>query len=90
MNTTNLENTQPLNKQAKKVIISLNPKAGSGPSGQLAAELRNILNSRGFEAEVETDLPSIVSKAKLAVAENNLRCVVGVGGDGTQEEIQNN
>ena len=89
MNTTNLENTQPLNKQAKKVIISLNPKAGSGPSGQLAAELRNILNSRGFEAEVETDLPSIVSKAKLAVAENNLRCVVGVGGDGTQTLMLN-
>ena len=89
MNTTNLENTQPLNKQAKKVIISLNPKAGSGPSGQLAAELRNILNSQGFEAEVETDLPSIVSKAKLAVAENNLRCVVGVGGDGTQTLMLN-
>ena len=48
MNTSNLDDTQPLNNQAKTVIISLKPKDGKGPSGQLAAELREILNSGQF------------------------------------------
>ena len=46
-------------------------------------------SSRGFEAEVETDLATIISKAKSAVADGSLRCVVGVGGDGTQTLMLN-
>lgn len=89
MNTSNLDDTQPLNDNAKKVIISLNPNAGSGPSGQVAKRLCEILNSKGFEAEVETDLKTIISKAKTAVDDGSLRCVVGVGGDGTQTLMLN-
>ena len=89
MNTQNLDDTQPLYEDARKVIISLNPKAGSGPSGKLAEQLRQILHERGFDAEIETDLPTIISKAKSAVDEQSLRCVVGVGGDGTQTLMLN-
>ena len=89
MNTQLLDDTQPLDDHARKVIISLNPKAGSGPSAQLAEQLKQLLDDRGFDAEIETDLSTIISKAKLAVAEQRLRCVVGVGGDGTQTLMLN-
>ena len=89
MNTSILDDTQPLNENAIKVIISLNPKAGSGPSGQVAKQLCEILISRGFDAVVETDLATIISQAESAVTDGSLRCVVGVGGDGTQTLMLN-
>ena len=62
MNTQILDDTQPLDDHARKVIISLNPKAGSGPSAQLAEQLKQILDDRGFDVEIETDLSTIISK----------------------------
>ncbi len=81
--------TEPLNTEAKHVIISLNPRAGSGPSRESAEQLREILIAHGLEAEVETNLQQIVAKATTAISDGSLRCVVGVGGDGTQTLLLN-
>ncbi|MBK94934.1 MAG: hypothetical protein CMJ79_04365 [Planctomycetaceae bacterium] len=87
--TPAITSTESIDNAAKRVIISLNPKAGSGPSGQLAQQLQEILTQQGYDALLETDLKTVVALAQNAVASNSLRCVVGVGGDGTQTLLLN-
>lgn len=78
-----------INADARRVIISLNPKAGSSSSSDLAHTLADILQSRGFQAEVETDI-SIIKQLSVEYHDaGTLRAVVGVGGDGTQSLLLN-
>ncbi len=78
-----------INANARRVIISLNPKAGRRSSSDLAYRLADILQSRGFQAEVETDIATIKQLSDEYHDAGILRAVVGVGGDGTQSLLLN-
>jgi len=74
---------------AKKVIISVNPKAGRTSPMLRAEELRDRLRDMRFEAELTTDLAEVTEKAERYFKNGELRTLVGVGGDGTAAELVN-
>lgn len=78
-----------ISPSAKKVIISVNPKAGRTSPMLRAEELRDRLNQAGCEAEVATDLDVVTDKARRWHSAGELRALVGVGGDGTAAELVN-
>ena len=80
---------QSIDPAARFVLISLNPQAGHGPSGELAKKLAAILEDRGFQAVVETDIDQIQLIAEQKQACGELRTVISVGGDGTLSLLLN-
>jgi len=78
------QNTDPC-----KVIISLNPTAGPTPVEGEIERLLAILDRRGFEPEVLTNLDEVAIEANRMHAEGTLRALVSVGGDGTVAELVN-
>lgn len=74
---------------ARKVIISVNPKAGRTSPMLRAEELRDRLLGMRFEAELATDLAEVTEKAEQYYRNGELRVLVGVGGDGTAAELVN-
>ena len=81
--------TQSIDTAARFVLISLNPKAGRGSSGELAKKLAAILDDRGFQAVIETDIDQIQLIAAEKQASGELRTVISVGGDGTLSLLLN-
>jgi diacylglycerol kinase (ATP) len=80
---------QTIDPAARFILISLNPQAGSGPSGELANKLAAILDDRGFQVVVETDIEQVQSIASQKQANGDLRTVISVGGDGTLSLLLN-
>jgi diacylglycerol kinase family enzyme len=80
---------QSIDPAARFVLISLNPKAGRGSSGGLAKKLAAILDDRGFQAVIETDIDQIQFIAAEKQASGDLRTVISVGGDGTLSLLLN-
>ena len=80
---------QSINPAARFVLISLNPKAGRGSSGELVKKLATILADRGFQAVIETDIEQIQLIASEKQASGELRTVISVGGDGTLSLLLN-
>jgi len=74
---------------AKKILISVNSKAGRKSPVLRAEELQGRLNQQGFFAELETNLDSVSEKAEEYHKNGELRALVGVGGDGTAAELVN-
>ena len=74
---------------AKKVIISVNPKAGRTSPMLRAEELRDRLRGMQFDAELATDLAEVTEKAEQYHRNGELRVLAGVGGDGTAAELVN-
>jgi len=75
--------------ESKRVILALNPHAGSRSTRHLVDELAELLASRGLAAEIVTDREELGAKAAEYQAAGTLRTVVGIGGDGTQCEVAN-
>ena len=73
-----IHETETISDEARHVVISLNPKAGRGPSRKLAEQLRDILCTRGYHVHLETDLATVVSLSKEHLKAGTLRCVVGL------------
>ncbi|MDR2757369.1 MAG: hypothetical protein LBC20_16865 [Planctomycetaceae bacterium] len=73
----------------RKVIISVNPKAGRSSPMLRAKELSDRLKEKKFSVELLTDLEEVTEKAKIFHADGELRVVVGVGGDGTAATLVN-
>lgn len=73
----------------EQVLISVNPKAGAGPSRSRAEQLVEILSKHGLKARIETDLDQIGTEACKLASLGKLRALVGVGGDGTATELAN-
>lgn len=71
------------------VIISVNPKAGRRSPMLRAEELQRLLQKKGLEVELLTDLCEVAAKAKSLHSEKRLRALVGVGGDGTAATLVN-
>ncbi|MDR1493646.1 MAG: hypothetical protein LBT05_13125 [Planctomycetaceae bacterium] len=78
-----------ISPEAKKVIISVNPKAGRASPTLRAEELRDRLRAMRFDAELATDLSEVTEKANRYFRDGDLRVLVGVGGDGTAAELVN-
>ncbi len=76
-------------KDAQYVLISVNPKAGRKSPRIRAERLQQALNAKGFIAELYTDLTEVSARANSLFAQNQLRALVGVGGDGTAAELTN-
>ncbi|MBN2296751.1 MAG: hypothetical protein JXM70_30275 [Pirellulales bacterium] len=76
-------------RKRSKVIISVNPKAGHGPSRQLAQRLADLLLDDGFEVEILEILDEVAKSANLWHKQGLLWVLVGVGGDGTAAELVN-
>ncbi|MDR2438469.1 MAG: hypothetical protein LBE12_03725 [Planctomycetaceae bacterium] len=73
----------------RKVIISVNPKAGRSSPMLRAKELSDRLQEKKFSVELLTDLDEVTEKAKIFHTNRELRVVVGVGGDGTAATLVN-
>ncbi|MCH8044649.1 MAG: NAD(+)/NADH kinase [Planctomycetes bacterium] len=72
-----------------RVLISVNPTAGSG-SGQRRVEcLAELLAAGGYRVDVVTDLDEMAQRAERYFSEGTLRAVVAAGGDGTVAEVVN-
>jgi len=78
-----------ISPDSKKVIISVNPKAGRTSPMVRAEELRDRLRAMKFDAELATDLTEVTEKANRYFHNGELRVLVGVGGDGTAAELVN-
>jgi diacylglycerol kinase family enzyme len=71
------------------VLISLNPKAGA-KSGRPAVEsLERLLGDENFAVEVLSDIDALADRAAVLQENDELRCVVAAGGDGTVALVAN-
>jgi diacylglycerol kinase family enzyme len=71
------------------VIISVNPKAGRTSPRQRAEALQNLLQEKGFDVELLTDLNEVAQKATELQRGGHLQALVGCGGDGTAATLVN-
>jgi diacylglycerol kinase family enzyme len=74
---------------SQTVLIAVNPTAGRKATRPTAEHLSAILRSRGYRAEIVTDLIQLGAQAQECCAAGALRAVVGAGGDGTIAELAN-
>ena len=81
--------TSTLSRNADRVAILVNPKAGPIAAQPRADRLAHLLQKHGYKVEVFTDLAAATSQANHWHAEGCLRTLVGVGGDGTAAELVN-
>ena len=81
--------TSTLSRNADRVAILVNPKAGPIAAQPGADRLAHLLQKHGYKVEVFTDLAAATSQANHWHAEGSLRTLVGVGGDGTAAELVN-
>ena len=81
--------TAVLPRQADRVVILINPKAGARAVHPRAERLSELLRKEGLKPELLTDLAAATTLANQWHAEGNLRALVGAGGDGTAAELVN-
>ncbi len=74
---------------ADHVLVSINPKAGSGSRRQDVDKLVALLGGHGLRVEVSMEVDYVVERAERWLAEGRLRAVVGAGGDGTMHLLLN-
>jgi len=78
-----------LPREADRVLISVNPKAGRRSAARRVDRLAELLGRRGLKVERFTDLTEVAARANRLHREGVLRGLVGVGGDGTASELVN-
>ena len=81
----------PLSQPSKAnwVLISHNPNAGARDTHNAVKRLAELLRWQRFEVEIFTDLDLVAQRANALVDQQQLRTLVGVGGDGTAAELVN-
>src|SRR3954470_18276943 len=91
-----LETGQPLLRlaatprpDARTVLISMNPRAGSRSRHEHVVEIQNALKSGGFEVLTTTDLSALEGLAASGNEAGKLRAVLAIGGDGTASVVRN-
>ena len=78
-----------LPETCKNVILSVNPKAGRRSSANRVERLKAALEKEGLTVEVQTDLNVVAQRANELFEKNQLRALIGIGGDGTAAELTN-
>jgi diacylglycerol kinase (ATP) len=81
--------TSTMSRDADRVAILVNPKAGPTAGQPRAERLAELLDKHGFRVKMFTDLAAGTKQANQWHAEGCLRTLVGVGGDGTAAELVN-
>jgi diacylglycerol kinase (ATP) len=81
--------TSVIPRNADRVAILINPKAGPTAAQPWAEGLEKLLQKKGFRTELFTDLAAATTRANQWHAEGCLRTLVGAGGDGTAAELVN-
>lgn len=76
-------------RDADRVAILVNPKAGATAAHPRAERLADLLRKRGFNVELFTEPAAAAAQANGWHAEGRLRALVGVGGDGTAANLVN-
>ncbi len=74
---------------ARTVLISMNPRAGSRSRHEHVAEITKVLESRGFEVLLTADLGALRGLAATSHESGKLRAVLAIGGDGTASVVRN-
>ena len=75
--------TSQVPESARHVIISINPKSGARNRRNLAEDLGQRLTDSGFSVHLLSDIQKVQQLTQQFLSEDNLRCVVAAGGDGT-------
>lgn len=76
-------------ESADQVIVSVNPKAGSGTSASLVDSLVDLLSRRDYVVSVVSEVDEVSRRAEQFQQAGALRAVVSAGGDGTAALIVN-
>jgi diacylglycerol kinase (ATP) len=72
----------------EKWSFIVNPVAGNGFAATYLPKLKSIIDDRQLDAEIVfTEYPGHATKLALERAEQGYRYIIGVGGDGTMNEI---
>ena len=75
--------------EADRVVILVNPKAGRRSAAGRTGRLAELLRQRRFDVHVLDDMAEACNRANRLHDRQQLRALVGVGGDGTAAEIVN-
>jgi len=75
--------------QVDRVVLSMNPTAGSGSPLARSKRLAELLRAAGIQAAIHMDLEEVGRLANAWHEEGRLRALVAVGGDGTAAELVN-
>ena len=78
-----------LPRNADRVAILVNPKAGPKAAMPWADRLAQRLRQEGFKTELFTDLAAVAEQTHRWHDEGTLRTLVAAGGDGTAAEVVN-
>ena len=77
-----------VSRDARRVLILLNAKAGARANLERVEDLRRRLERDGMQVEMLTDLPALVEATRPPYG-SSLRAVVAAGGDGTVSAVVN-
>ena len=75
--------------QARDVLISVNPRAGRKGRQRLVGTVATALADQGFRVQILSDLEAVTSLAAELLEKEQLRAVLGAGGDGTMSVLAN-
>jgi diacylglycerol kinase (ATP) len=78
-----------LSPDARSILISMNPRAGSRSRHDHVADIGDALTKVGFNVHTITDLDALSSLACEGQKTGDLRAVLAVGGDGTASVVRN-
>ncbi len=78
-----------LPSDTKLVMLLHNPKAGRHSSQRRMEKLVRSIQELGYQVEVSTDLAQATEVANRRHEAGDLRCLIGLGGDGTALELIN-
>jgi diacylglycerol kinase family enzyme len=78
-----------LSPKLRRIVVSVNPKAGADSPDARVERLVSLLCQRQFEVDVLTDLDDVASQSNRLFAAGRLRALIAVGGDGTAAELVN-
>lgn len=74
---------------ADRVVVSINPRAGSGPDEDRVHRLIGLVAQRGLHVQAFADLDEASALANQWHGQGMLRALVAAGGDGTASELLN-
>ncbi|GAB4134695.1 MAG: diacylglycerol kinase family protein [Thermogutta sp.] len=80
---------QSLPSDADFVMVLHNPRAGRRSSQRRLESLLKAIETYGYRVEVSTDLAQATDAANRRYERGDLRCLIGIGGDGTALELIN-
>jgi diacylglycerol kinase family enzyme len=74
---------------ARHIVMAVNPRAGARAGDHHVEQLRSLLASQGMKVQVRHNLDDVAREARQLHDDDELRCLIAVGGDGTAAEIVN-